>query len=160
MENSNLITMNSKTLMEQIREEAARRVVLKGNVRGLGAFLDLLVEESVVVWLEFFPEICAEVRKLNHNKQKLLMEVSQKGRFTDSYGWSDNYEFQFQHEYTPELYYFMTSYVYADFFSNEEKKTAREFMRRIMKGDDAIETLMWAKKRYGSNNQKEIVTTS
>lgn len=160
MTNSNLITMESASLMEQIRNEAAKRVVLKGNVRGLGAFLDLLVQESVVVWLEFFPEICADVRKLNHNKQKLLKEVTQKGKFTDSYGWSDNHEFQFQYEYTPELYYFMTSYVFSDFFGNEEKKTAREFMRRIMKGDDAIETLMWAKKRYGSNSQKEIVTTS
>ena len=94
----------------------------------------------------------------NVNKQKLLREVTEKGKYTDSYGWSDTHEYQFQYEYTPELYFFMTNYVFTDFFSNEEKKTSREFMKRIMRGDNAIETLMWAKVRYGSNTQNIQVT--
>jgi len=147
-------------LMEQIRQEAARRVVKHGKYRGIGTFMDQLVEVSLVVWLEFMPKIFEEVRRVNYEKMKLLQEIGNKGKFTDSYGWSENREFKFEYEYTPELYFFMTSYVYADFFSSANKKVYRRFMKKLMAGNDAIETIMWAKKIYGSNQQKEIVTTS
>jgi hypothetical protein len=39
----------------------------------------------------------------------------------------------------------------------KDKIVSRLFMKKILRGDDAIETLMWVKKIYGSNQQKENV---
>ena len=143
--------------MERIREEATRRIMLKGDCRGVQAYISRIAEESLVVWLEYFPMICAEMRKVNFEKKKLLQEIGTKGVFTESYGWSENREFKWEYDYTPEFYFFFTNYVYQDFFSNENKDVCRLFMKKILRGDDAIETLMWVKKIYGSNQQKENV---
>ncbi len=157
MENSSLITAEPSTLMEKIREEATQRIMKSGDCKGVQAYIERIAQESIVVWLEFFPTICAEVRKVNRNKNKFLQETGFKGRFTNSYGWTENGNFKWEYEYTPELYFFMTNYVFREFFSNENSKIQREFMKRVMRGDDAIETLMWAKKHYGSNRQTEPV---
>jgi hypothetical protein len=158
MENSNLITVDSRSLMEQIREDVTARVIKKGGFRGVVGFVDYLAQESVVVWLEYFPEICADVRRTNKKKMELLKEIGTKGKFTDTYGWSPDREFKFEYEYTPELYFFMTNYVYAEFFASSNKNIHNRFMKRIMKGDDAIEALMEAKQEYGNNKQQIKVT--
>ena len=146
-----------KSLMERIREEASRRIVKKGNYRGIQGFMDDLVHESLVVWLEAFPEICRDLIRVNRAKTALLQQIGNKGKYTDTYGWSENRTFKFEYEYTPEFYYFMTNYVYHDFFGNDNKKHYRQFMKRLFRGDDPIETLMWVKKIYGNNQQKENV---
>lgn len=147
----------TKTLMEVIREEASRRIVKEGAYKGVNGFIEKLAHESLVVWLEYFPNICREMVRVNKAKMNVLKEVSSKGRFTESYGWSESRDFKFEYEYTPEFYFFMTNYVYYDFFSNENKKIYRRFMKKLFNGEDAIETLMWAKKIYGSNSQKQSV---
>lgn len=157
MENSSHIIVESGTLMERIRNEATRRIMVKGDCRGVQAYIDRISEESLVVWLEFFPQICMEMRKVNYEKKKMLEEFGNKGKFTDSYGWSEKHEFKWEYEYTPEFYFFITNYVYRDFFSNENKDVCRLFMKKILRGDDAIDTLLWVKKKYGSNQQKDGV---
>lgn len=154
---SDILPITNKSIMEQIREEATRRIMLKGDCRGVQAYIERIAEESLVVWLEYFPMICAEMRTVNRNKRKLLETFGKKGKYTDSYGWSDKGEFKWEFEYTPEFYFFMTNYVYSGFFDNDNKRIQREFMKRILRGDEAIETLMWAKKKYGDNQQKNGV---
>lgn len=152
-----LMAHPQKTLMEEIREEAAARIVKQGNCKGVQGFMDRLIEESLVVWLEYFPRICQEVRRINYEKRKLMREISNKGKFTDSYGWSDSGETKWEYEWTPEFYFFFTNYVYRQFFDEENKKVYNKFMKRLMRGDDAIELLMSVKKVYGSNKQDEMV---
>lgn len=150
-----IIGVENKTLMEEIREEASRRIIQKEGYRGITEFLDALAEEGLVVWLEFFPRICAEIRRVNRAAQKLAFDVGSKGKFTDTYGWSPDGSFRLAYEYTPEFYFFMRNYVYTDFFS--DTKVRPTFMKRIMRGDDPMETLLWAKKKYGSNSQRTPV---
>lgn len=160
MENSSQIVSAPPTIMEQIREEATKRIMQQGNCRGMQAYIERIAEESLKVWLEFFPMICAEMRKVNYEKKKFLEALGNKGKFTESYGWSEGMEFKWEYEYTPEFYFFMTNYVYIDFFSNENKDVCRLFMKKILRGDEAIETLMWVKKIYGNNQQQEGVVNT
>lgn len=154
-----IVLVETRSLMEEIREEAARRIIAKGDARGVMSFLERLVEESLSVWLEYFPRIVMEMRKVNYEKRKIMQEMSNKGKFTDSYGWSPNRDFKWEYEHTPEFYFFMTNYVYADFFANENKRVYRRFMKMLMRGDDPIETLIRVKKIYGSNSQQESVVS-
>lgn len=149
--------VETKPLMEQIREEASRRVVAKEGYRGVEAFWEAMLRESIVVWLEFFPRICQEMIQVNGEKWKLLKEIGTKGKFTGSEGWSPNGQFQFQYEYTPEFYFFMKNYVYKEFFDDDNKKILRAFMKKILRGDSPMEVLMQVKAVYGSNHQQEAV---
>lgn len=151
--------VETKSLMEQIREEAARRVMAKESGRfGLVEFYDRLISEGLVVWLEFWPRICEDMRRVNFEKQKMLQEISNKGKFTESYGWSDEGHFKTSWEYTPEFYFFIRNYVYRGFFEEEDEKPIKErFMRAIMRGGDYVELLVQLKKRYGSNHQENPV---
>lgn len=143
-----------QSLMVQIREEASRRVVAEQRGKfGLEEFYDKLAEVGIVVWLEFFPRICQEMVQVNHEKMKILNEMGNKGKFTDSVGWSADGKFKFKWEFTPEFFFFMRNYVYSGFFDKEEQKICDSFMRQIMRGSDPIPTLMWVKQRYGSNHQ-------
>lgn len=146
-----------KSLMEQIREEASRRVVARGGRFGLIEFWDALTKEALTVWLEYFPRICEEMRQVNAEKWRILNEISEKGKFTGSSGWSEKGGFKFEYEYTPEFYFFMKNYVYEGFFENDNKRIKQAFMKKILRGDDAMETLIRVKKIYGSNNQESSV---
>lgn len=152
-----IVMVETKSLMEEIREVAAQRVFIKAQRVGMNQFLELLVEESVAVWLEFFPRIIAEMRRVNYEKQKIMIEMSTKGKFTESYGWSESRDFKFEYEHTPEFYFFMENYVYEKFFANENKKVYRRSMRMWMRGDDPMEVLIRVKQIYGSNSQIEGV---
>jgi hypothetical protein len=154
---SGITVVEKKSLMEEIREEATRRILSRGEYRGVMQFIEKLSEESLIVWLEYFPKICQELSLVNHEKMKILKEISTKGKFTESYGWSEDGNWKFSYEYTPEFYFFIRNYVYTKFFDKENKPIMHQFMKRIMRGDDAIETLMWAKKIYGSNKQDNPV---
>lgn len=156
-----IVSVETASLMEQIRREASSRVMagMKGRRFGLIEFYDKLTTEGLVVWLEFFPRICEELRHVNHEKRKILQETSNKGKFTDSYGWSANGDWRSSWEYTPEFFFFMKNFVYSWFFEREEHRVRERFMRRIMAGYDAMDELVKLKKRYGSNKQEAEVVS-
>lgn len=149
-----------RSLMEKIREEASRRVVadMRGKF-GLEEFYDKLAEVGIVVWLEFFPQICLEMMEVNREKWRILNEMGNTGAFTGTAGWSADGNFKFKWEFTPEFYFFMRNYVYSGFFDKSEQKICDGFMRQIMRGSDPIPTLMWVKQRYGSNQQGRAVVS-
>lgn len=146
-----------RSLMEQIREEASRRVIAREGYRGIMQFMDALAEIGLVVWLEYFPQICEEMRQVNAEKWRILNEIGNRGKFTESVGWSEGGTFKFEYEYTPEFFWFMKNYVYKDFFGQDNKRICRAFMKKILRGDNPIETLMRVKAIYGSNQQQEAV---
>lgn len=151
--------VETKPLMQQIREEASRRIVQREGYKGITQFMEALAEEGLKVWLEFFPQICEELRQVNYEKWKLLNEIGNKGKFTESAGWSPSGLFKFEYEYTPEFYFFMKNYVYSGFFEDDNKKVKRRFMNRLLRGDNPMDLLLQVKKLYGSNHQDNQVVT-
>lgn len=152
-----ITVVEKKPLMQEIREEATRRILTRGGYKGIMQFLEALTQEGLIVWLEYFPRICQEMMQVNYEKQRIMREVSEQGKFTESYGWSADGSMKFKYEYTPEFYFFMKNYCYTGFFDKENEKVRDRFIKCITRGDDPIETLIKAKKIYGSNQQDNPV---
>ena len=72
-------------------------------------------------------------------------------------GWSEDGNFRFEYEIPNELYLFMVNLVYKDFWTNENSKIWRKFMKKVCDGEDAYSTLQWVKTIYGPNSQEGIV---
>lgn len=120
-------------------------------------FIKRVGKKFIEARLDSFPQLCEITRWQNKLKWDELKEKSNKGKYTDTYGWSEGQNFKFDFEIPEELYLFMVNLVYKRFWEEDNEKVWRKFMNRICKGADPMETLMWAKSIYGSNQQKGIV---
>ena len=101
-----------------------------------------------------FPRMCEIARVQNILKWQELNAIGQKGKYTDSYGWSPNQTMRFQFEIPQELYMFMQNLIYDKFWENENKKIADKFMNRVCKGEDPAVLLCWVRSHYGSDQGK------
>ena len=151
----------TSTINEALRESATQEVVNEQSIRKRKLtpveFIQEVGRRFIEKQIDAFPTLCEITRMQNKIKQAELRETGKRGKYTESYGWSEKGEFFFEYEIPSELHLFMTNLVYRDFWSNENKHIWRRFMSRILKGEDAMEILMWAKSIYGSNQQKEMV---
>lgn len=156
--------MQSSVMNDALRNEAVKEVLKDQAIKGMRLspreFVRQVSANFIEKQLDNFPMLCDVTRYQNTLKKKELEVVGRKGRFTESLGWSENYEFKHEFEIPIELHLFMTNLVYKDFWSTENQPIWRRFMVQILKGNrhSDMETLMWAKMQYGSNSQKTIVT--
>jgi hypothetical protein len=100
--------------------------------------------------IEAFPRMCEIARVQNMLKWQELNAIGNKGKYTDSFGWSPNGEFRFQFEIPEDLYHFMENLVFAGFWEKPNKKIADKFMNRLCKGADPKQLLCWVRSQYGS----------
>lgn len=149
---------HSVAVNDVLRDSAVQDVLKEQSIRrrklGPMQFINEVSKKFIEKQLDFFPQLCQITRVQNKIKLDELMKSDTKGKYTDSYGWSDSKNFKFEYEIPSELHLFMINLVYRDFWSNENRAIWRTFMKKILRGDDAMETLMWAKSIYGSNTQK------
>lgn len=108
--------------------------------------------------LDDFPRMCLVARMQNKLRLDELKEIGNKGKYTDSYGWSEDKSFKWEFDIPNDLYLFMKCLVYKDFWSTTNKKVHRAFMNAICRGDDPMETLMKVKMLYGSNKDTGLIT--
>ena len=155
--------IQKSTLNDALREDSIQEVLKDQAIRGKKYnkidFIKEVGKKFIEKQIDAFPMICDITRFQNKLKQDELRHTGVRGKFTDSYGWSESMEFKHEFEIPEELYLFMVNLVYKDFWSNENVGVWRTFMKKILRGDDATETLMWAKMIYGSNSQKESVVS-
>lgn len=142
-----------QTLTSKLRNEAFSEVVkekphyAKMDVREfVGAFWEKFLEAKV----HAFPEMCEIARVQNHIKWEELRQKDSRGRFTESYGWSQDGTFKFDFEIPQELYLFMVNLVYKDFWTEGNRRIWRKFMNRVCKGEDPMLLLGWVKSIYGA----------
>lgn len=154
-------TLETSSVNDALRESAVQDSLKEQSIRkrklGPMEFIKDVSKRFIEKQLDFFPQLCEITRVQNKIKFDELRAADTKGKYTDSYGWSDSKEFKFEYEIPSELHLFMTNLVYRDFWSNENKHISRAFMKKILAGEDAMQTLMWVKSIYGSNSQKESV---
>lgn len=104
--------------------------------------------------LEQFPQMCEVARVQNILKWNELYQIGNKGKYTDSYGWSPNGTMRFQFEIPQDLYQFMQNLVYDGFWEAANKKIADRFMNRICKGENPSILLTWVRSHYGTEQGK------
>lgn len=124
--------------------------------------MDALVEASykkfIQMKLDDFPRMCMVARMQNKIRLDELKEIGNKGKYTDSYGWSNDGTFKWEFDIPQDLYLFMKCLVYKDFWSQDNKKVHRAFMNAICRGDDPMETLMKVKVLYGPNKDVSLIS--
>lgn len=117
--------------------------------------IDSLIAETYKRFVDYklddFPRMCQVAMMQNKIKMEEMRQYGNKGRFTDSYGWSNDGDFKFEFDIPQDLYLFMVNLVYKNFWSNTNKKIHKAFMNAICRGDDPMTTLMKVKTYYGSN---------
>lgn len=104
--------------------------------------------------IQAFPYMCEVARMQNYLKWKELNAIGQKGKYTDSYGWSEGGTIKFDYEIPEELYNFMTNLVYAEFWSEDNRPIWRRFMKKVCDGEDPEQLLIWVRSQYGTEMGK------
>lgn len=107
--------------------------------------------------LDFFPFLVDDFLIKNKLARQEMEQHGHKGRFTDTWGWSEDGTQKFKYEIPKLLYLFMVNAVYKGFWEKDNEKISDQFLRRLLSGDDAMSTLMWVKSIYGAN--KHLVKT-
>lgn len=95
-----------------------------------------------------FPALCKEVRYVNWQLQKDLFAYGNKGKYTDSYGWSKSGEQKITYNIPRELYVMMTNMFDKSFWGHDNEKVYNKMLKRICRGDDPAEIWTWLKRVY------------
>lgn len=145
--------------MEQILTDAVNAAVAeKPNVTdSVEALMYATHKKFIEMKLDDFPRMCHVARVQNKMALDEINRVGNKGKYTDTVGWSNDGTFKFEFEIPRDLYLFMQNLVYKDFWSNENKRISRAFMNAVCRGDDAMTLLMKVKTIYGKNSEKGIL---
>lgn len=145
---------------ESIREVATTFVGLNypGITGNMKEFFEKVWEVMIPMLLEYFPYLCEIARRENRDAWAELRDYGNKGKYTDSYGWSNDMTMKFSFTVPQDLRAFMTTLVYKKFWYPENERISNAFMNAICRGDDPMETLMKVKTIYGSNQDLSIIT--
>lgn len=84
--------------------------------------------------IQKFPEMCQHAHMVNFQEEQFLRNYGNKGKYTDSYGWSENREFKHKWLVPTELRLFMQNLVYRDFWDDSNSKVRDSFMKQVCKG--------------------------
>lgn len=112
--------------------------------------------------IDYFPEMCEEARRINQLKYKFLKDHGNQGKFTETYGWSNDGTFLFEYDIPPDLYHFMSSAVFKDFWGPDNDRIWKPFMKKVCRGNtamlrqEAMDLLMKVKSYYGSNKDASL----
>lgn len=160
-ENYSEHSSDSISINDSLREQAVTDV-LKENAslnikKNPLEFIKKVSEKFMQNQIDAFPIYCQIAQMQNKIKYDELKETSKRGKYTNSIGWSDKGEFKFDYEIPEDLYLFMVNMVYTDFWSNENAKVWRGFMKAVCAGEDSMQLLMKVKTIYGSNSQENMV---
>jgi hypothetical protein len=138
---------------DEILRTAATNEVRKeqgSKIGDLNQFVRRVADKFVQMKLHEFPKICRETRRVNYLQRKELKQMDNEK------GWSDKKTMMVSYVIPKELYLFMTNMVYIKFWSDENEKVWRSFMKGIMRGDDP-ETLLMGVMKYYAGLQARMV---
>jgi len=140
----------SSIINEKLRTDSVNEVVKEkpGIQQNPMEFIKAVGRRFLEKQLQNFPYICEVARVQNKLAWENHRKYGKKGRFTDSYGWSEDGTFKFDYEIPQELYLFMINVVYTNFWSEENEHVWRKFMKRICDGEDPMQALYLAKLKF------------
>lgn len=147
--------------MENILDNSIDKVIKEApksqenDIDFIGRVTNAFIEEKI----HAFPQMCAVAYQMNLEKQKLLKETSNKGKYTDSYGWSEDGNLLADYDIPQDLYNFMQIFVYKGFWGQENARIWRPFMKKVCKGIidyDAMNLFFKLKNYFGDTNLVKV----
>lgn len=122
-------------------------------------FITRVTNKFIEEKIHSFPAMCDVARIQNIQRQKQLREIGNKGKYTDSYGWSNDGEMFEDYVIPQELYSFMQVFVYKEFWGNENKRIWKSFMKKVCSGMidyDAMNMFFKLKNYFGNTNLVKV----
>lgn len=122
-------------------------------------FIERVTNSFIEEKIHAFPKMCEVARIMNLEKQKLLRETGIKGKYTDSYGWSESGDLLSDYDIPQDLYNFMKIFVYKEFWGNDNARIWRPFMRKVCSGMieyDAMNLFFKLKNYFGDTNLVKV----
>lgn len=118
-----------------------------------------VANEFIKAKIDEFPRMCQVAGVLNAEKRRLMQEVGRKGKFTDTYGWSEDGTILADYDIPQELYTFMNVFVYKDFWGNANDRIWRGFMKKVCSGMtdyDAMALFVKLKRHFGDTTLVKV----
>ena len=145
------------SLTDQLRASAVNEISLSHT--GLAKqnpleFIKLCHKRFCEKKIEAFPIMCEVARVQNFLRWKELNEHGNKGKYTNSSGWSPDGSFKFEYEIPSELHSFMMNLVYEHFWDDDNRRIWKRFMKRVCDGEDPKQLLIWVRSQYGTEQGK------
>jgi hypothetical protein len=122
-------------------------------------FLQKAWDKKIQYEIESFPDYCQEAFEANFKATQALEQIGNKGRFTDSYGWTNDRTMLASYIVPMNLKMFMINLVYFDFWEDSNQKVRDSFMKQICRGgckEDFKLLLAKVVRHYGSNTGELI----
>lgn len=123
-------------------------------------FIERVTNSFIEEKIHSFPQMCEVARIMNLEKQKLLREVGRKGKYSDSYGWSEDGSILADYDIPQDLYNFMKVFVYKDFWGNDNERIWRPFMKKVcgrgMIDYDCMNLFFKLKNYFGNTNLVKV----
>jgi len=153
------LTTKQKIINDAINEVVAENPGLQND---LIALVSKANDRVVFKMIDYFPRMCADAREINQVKYKMFKDYGNKGKFTDTYGWSNDGTMLFEYDIPPDLFHFMRTAVYSGFWEKDNDKIWRRFMDKICRRTqpltdyEAQELLIKIKAYYGPNSDRSL----
>lgn len=147
---------NNTSLDNAVDEVIKENPSSQGNTND---FIERVTKKFIDEKINKFPEMCEVARLMNIEKQKLLQETGIKGKYTNSYGWTESGELLADYDIPQELYNFMQIFVYKEFWSNDNTRIWRSFMKKVCGGMieyDAMNLFFKLKNYFGDTKLVKI----
>lgn len=153
--------MDSDQLRQHIINTAVNETVAEDKtiVNAPEEMIKRAWQKKIDMEIQAFPTYCEEAYLANYQAAKALRAVGKKGKYTDTYGWSEDMQFLAKYQVPLALKMFMVNLVYTDFWDDSNAKVRDSFMRQICRGgcmEDYKLLLTKVIKHYGSNTGKLI----
>ena len=149
--------MDNNTIINNAIDEVVKET--PNVVESPRELIERVTNQFIKDKIDDFPRMCDVAYVMNKEKQKELQETGRKGKFTDTYGWSEDGTTLADYDIPQDLYNFMNIFVYKDFWGNENARVWRPFMKKVCKGMisyDAMALFVKLKRYYGDTNLVKI----
>jgi hypothetical protein len=140
------LTANEQLVTDAVNDAVKEKPTAGENINDL---LARVSQKFIEKKIDDFPRMCEEFRMANSLVLKKFTEIGNEG------GWSESKNFKFDYQIPTDLYYFMTNLVYRGFWEDDNEKVWRPFLKNLLRGENAIETLMAVKSIYGSSKSAQ-----
>jgi hypothetical protein len=150
-------SMNNEAIINNAVDEIVKEA--PNSVEDPRALVERVTNRFIKDKINDFPRMCQVAGVMNAEKQRELQEVGRKGKYTDSYGWSEDGSILADYDIPQELYNFMNVFVYKDFWSSDNESVWRPFMSKVCKGMtnyDAMQLFVKLKRFFGDTNLVKV----
>ncbi len=152
------LNMDNQQIIDKAIDDAVNEK--KNIVESPRELVERVTNNFIKAKIDDFPRMCAVAGVMNAEKKKQLMEIGRKGKFTDTYGWTEDGSMLADYDIPQDLYNFMQVFVYKDFWSNSNDRIWRGFMKKIcasgMTDYDAMSLFAKLQKHFGDTKLVKV----